>query len=440
MEQDQNENYPPILEYETVKVAADQPLLHRMLMLVFVWTPVGLVFSVIVGVLMGMACSLLGFVGAPIAGLIGAYTIFHMQQVRRRRRAMIVLSYLETATRLNLPLNDYLLAAELSERGTTRTRLHDLRIRLQSGMPLAAAMYDTIPEMPASVIDTTQVGESLGQLQPTLKRLVKETATPTHTDNDRLPFYRFYGLSLCVVTFNLTALFMIFIIPKFKEIFRDFGTTLPPATVSLIVVSDAIADSGWILLVLVGLAFLAIVGWLLERSFMLRRESGQRRILLDKIFWNLPVLGRLTRAKSMAELCNVLAQGTNAGIPLPQALERAHGLNINSEAKHQIRLWQQALAIGQSPADAAQTAGMPDLIVGLMTPAQSSPGTTNAFDFLARYYRGQFSRLMITLQAAAEPAIVLVMGLFVAWLTIAMFSPLAKLIDSMTQPPWWNVL
>jgi len=469
------------LEYQTPVrvVASDLPLWQQALMLLFVWAPLGLVFVAIVGVVMGMSCSyMVGQVGMPIGVLFCAYAIYRMQRARRRRRAMAILSYVETATRLNLSLNEYLLAAELSERGATRERLSDLRRRFMSGASISTALYEAVPEMPASIIATARVGESLGQVQPTLRRLVNEVARPTLPPNERMPFYWFYGIGLCVAVFNLAAWLMVYIMPKFKEIFRDFssrgtGVTLPPATANLIVFYDRMGDMGVVFLVIEAVVFLGLVGWLLERAFTLRRESQRRLALIDKMLWNLPVLGRLNRARSMSDICNVLAESTRAGIPLPQALERAEDLNINNEAKRQVKLWQQGVTSGQSPAKAAQAAKMPELLVGLINPAQSQSGhddqsrdregatgameetlkrelrgrsltvaaqnlhaVTNVFEFLARYYRGQFSRLMITLQAASEPLLVIALGIMVAWMTMTVISPVAALVQAIIKVYW----
>ena len=82
--------------------------------------------------------------------------------------------------------------------------------------------------------------------------------------------------------------------------------------------------------------------------------------------------------------------------------------------------------------------GSPAPVSGLLVPAQSSraanpENSANVYDFLARYYRARFSRLLILLQAAYEPAAILSLGLLVGFVVYSLFVPLVTLLDSVRK-------
>ncbi len=77
---------------------------------------------------------------------------------------------------------------------------------------------------------------------------------------------------------------------------------------------------------------------------------------------------------------------------------------------------------------------MASLLETLTGPSRETSGdSTDAsqiFTFLARYYRGRFSRTAIVLRAAFEPAVVIAMGLVVCFVVMAIFVPLPHLINA----------
>src|SRR3954452_12509126 len=81
-------------------------------------------FAVVIGVL------------SPLPALVVSLLTVQSRLAFRKRRAAIVLSYLEQAVRLNLPLPRFLTAAAASEDAVTGRRLIALRDRLEVGSPL----------------------------------------------------------------------------------------------------------------------------------------------------------------------------------------------------------------------------------------------------------------------------------------------------------------
>src|SRR5213078_3798950 len=130
-----------------------------------------LFWSLVIGVSLIMFSLFVGWLLAPFVGYFSFLLIFisiplivRIAASVRRRRAASVLSYLQQAVRLNLPLPRFLYAAQRSEHGKTAYRLAILRERIEDGMPLATALQFTAPEVDKRELAWIGAAERLGRL------------------------------------------------------------------------------------------------------------------------------------------------------------------------------------------------------------------------------------------------------------------------------------
>jgi type II secretory pathway component PulF len=407
-------------------------------MLLFVWTPIGIVSTAAVAFVSGIIFPFVGIFLGPALTLFLIFIVHRNLTVRRERCALVILGYLENAIRLNLPLDQFLYAAQESEYGKTQMRLHALRIRLAGGDSIASALQAAIPELSASTAAFIRQEESVGQLQPAITRLLhrarNERPTPAE---DNSHFYRFY---LVIVVTALLIVFtglMIFVIPKFRDIFRDFRVTLPYPTQFLMDIANSIANTppGVAFLILIAVLFLVAIGRLFQSFFHPSQSYFFPSSFYQWLAWKMPLFRRLQRDHALAHIFEFLTDALRAGLPLPDAITSAASLHMNYHIRQQLLHWRDQLLSGQSPANAAKAADLPPLLVGFLqsgeTPRANTTSATapDLFDFLSRYYRQRFSALLISLRSASEPAIILLLGSLVGFFVYALFLPLVTLIN-----------
>jgi type IV pilus assembly protein PilC len=409
----------------------------RTLMYLFVWVPAALFVLGLGSCFVGVFTGPVGLFFGPLATVFIIFAVRRNQVVWRERQAMTVLSYVENAVRLNLPLDEMLFAAEQSEHGATRLMLMRVRQVLLRGMPVSVALETGAPEIPERMLRAITAGEQIGQLQPTLTRLVRTAYRnrPTQGD-DSQPFYRFY---LVFVLFGLMLVgfgLLVFVIPKFRDIFKDFHQNLPPLTAWFVNRSSELGDSGLgaVLIIAFLLVFVFWVARKLQHILTPAVPSLIPSTWRDRIAWHLPILSRMQRDAALGDVFEYVGEATRAGLPLPAALQGSLALRMNYHVRGSLMHWREQLMGGRSPAEAARDAHMPAFLVGLLESSESSRGNVgNAgiaemFDFLSRYYRQRFSRLLIAVRAAAEPVAVVAVGTVVGLFVYAMYSPLVALI------------
>jgi type IV pilus assembly protein PilC len=403
----------------------------RVLLELAFWTVAAGVAMFALGLVLALGLGVpFGFL-SPAVVLLMLPLIAKLMRTIRRRRGLMALSYLDQAVRLNLPLPRMLWAAQRSEGGRLGRRLHRLRLFVEQGYPIATALDEAVPEVTRRAVAIAGAAERVGRLPQALARLVDEERRRTAGDAATSTFYHAYPIVMLLFVNAILGMIMIFVIPKFEQIFKDFGCALPPLTQFVMTVSWSI---GPLLIVISG----ALAMWYLGRSMWETlhpsafRGTGPMLGALDRALWYLPVSHGVQRDRGLADVCAALADAFAAGAPADTAVSHSAGLRVNRVLRDRVAVWGQLIAAGGSLADAARRAGLPELLAGMLATARGPGDAADVFAFLARYYRARFSRTAALLEGALIPFVVLVFGAIVCCVALAMFLPMIRLMDQVT--------
>ncbi len=393
------------------------------------WCAAGVAVLLILSGLFSLGLPVFGVFGLPIA------LMFMMLWARaiaaaRRRRAASVLGYLEQAVRLNLPIDRVLSAAAYSETGRLRQRLHAVREALASGAGVADALAQHVPEVPWRTRRLIASAEHVGRLPSVLadikqRRLCRRPGLGSGAD----PMVGLvYGVVVACFTLIMVSLINALIIPKFIEIFDDFGTEMPAMTVWTF--ETAVTLSWWP--VFFSVALIAVIAGLSLR-FIVRgcpQDPGDAG-WVDALVWRLPGLGGAVRSRSWAAAHKLTAEGLRAGCGLPTALREAGRAAPSRVVDRKLSRMADAIECSGDVGHAARQSGLYEFDRHLLAASSLAGEPTETYDFLARYHASKFSRTAALLQASVLPVVTLLLSVVVGWVTLSLLSPLAKLIGSM---------
>ena len=394
---------------------------------------------------------LAGFVGlflllnlGPLSGVMGLLACFLFTAVAagclrsaRHRRAMLVLSYCEQGARLHAPLPDFLRAVAMNEsRGMSR-RLVAIAETLEATAPLGSAIASELPELPPRAGELLRAAEWRSTLRPTLARLIREEQPVNADEAARGPIGGAY-LAIMMLALALPAnMILIFVAPKFADIFRDFGVPMPRIWTQAM----SFDPTAWLitslLIIAAAVAVLATTLATNARWIFFRRRVYDRPLqsFFDRLLWHTPLVGSEIRDRDWADVCQGVADGLEHHRPLDIVLrETAAGQHLNGVTATRIDHWLQGVSRGEQLSAAARSAFVPRVICGMIgTTAVASVSLGPAFTFLAGYYRGRASQRGAWVAAAAIPVMTLICGALVAAFALTLWVPLARLID-ITNP------
>jgi type IV pilus assembly protein PilC len=344
-----------------------------------------------------------------------------------RRRMLLIISSLEKAVSMGLPMPRMIEAAAQGEQGVMRQRLLALHDHLDRGESLDMALLYGVPEVPVNVTRAIAAGLHMGCLDEVLQGILRRRRDRSGA-GPSAGFYWSYPLILIAVI----SLVMICVVPKYESIFVDFHLSLPLVTQAFIQISRVLANDGSFLLVLILFLALAPLGRAFGGLFPFFRTAAPfNGAIMDQLMWWTPFLGGAIRDRGMAELCDLVAAGVRAGHPLDDSLREAASALPNSVMRYRAVAWAEAVARGQSMHEAARYARMPELFTAMLATVRNDQSLLQVLGFLWRSYEFRFSRARAIAQAAYVPVIVLVFGSLVAFVACALLGPIVALIDTL---------
>jgi type II secretory pathway component PulF len=347
----------------------------------------------------------------------------------RRRRMLLIISHIEKAISMNLPIPRILEAAAKSEQGAIRQRLLALHDHLDRGESLDMALIYAVPEVPVSVTRAIAAGQRMNCLGHVLQNILRRNRRTDPTGGGTgAAFYWSYPIILIAVI----CLIMIAVIPKYEGIFRDFHLELPRTTRLLLAISRAFADDYSILLVVILFLALVPLGRALGGLFPFFRITPPfDGAITDQLFWWTPFLGGAIRDRGMADLCDLVSAGVHAGYPLNDSLREAASAQANAVLRYRATAWADAVSRGQPMHEAARYARMPQLFTAMLATVRNDQSLLQVLGFLWRSYEFRFSRASAIAQAAYVPIIVLFFGTLVAFIGCSLMLPITALMDNL---------
>jgi len=224
---------------------------------------------------------------------------------------------------------------------------------------------------------------------------------------------------------------MIFIIPKFEEIFTDFGVALPLLTRLLI------NSSRWFAGTNVGQS---IPGWIIAlpapvvliMAWKLIRKAGPGRAATDTLLLYSPIFGTLIRKTVIARFTRTLGTLISAGVPILEAVKITKETSGNYVFEKALQKVHDSIREGEGFATPLRESKTCDSIVVNMIDVGEETGELDAMLLkIADNYDEEVDVAVASLVSLLEPLMVVVLGGIVGTIVVAMFLPLVAMIQSL---------
>ena len=231
-----------------------------------------------------------------------------------------------------------------------------------------------------------------------------------------------YPAVLIVLVIILMVFLVTYVVPNFAALYSSMGAKLPLATTILIAVGTT--ARAYVLL-----AFVALIAAGVAVYFWARRDSSQETI--DRGIMHLPVFGDIWTKYQVAQLARVLGTLLVGGIPLVQALETT-GRSLGTKLLKKVLDKTSVLVREGKPLSASMASMgiMPALAIDMMEVGESSGALPQMLASVAEFYEEDVANRMATLLSLIEPAIMIFMGIFVAFVLVALYLPIFSLADT----------
>ncbi len=297
---------------------------------------------------------------------------------------------------------------------------------VEGGGSLSEAMAKYPKAFDKLYVNMVNAGEAGGVLDLILARLA-DFMEKAQKLKKKVVGAMIYPAVVITIAVGIVTMIMIFVIPKFEQIFHDFKVELPAVTESLLTVSRFFAppNNGWIYLLLAPIVFVLLL--------KLAKMSEGGKYAVDAVKLKIPILGSIVGKSIIARFTRTLGTLISAGVPILDAInitKETCGNEVFSRAMSKVH---DAIREGESFADPLRATKVCDAIVVNMVDVGEETGDLDKMLLkVADNYDNDVDVLVGSLISILEPVMVVVLGLIVGFIVIALFMPMITLIGSMT--------
>ena len=326
---------------------------------------------------------------------------------------------LATLVRAGLPLEEALRAvSQHTEKSRVSSILMGVRSRLMEGHSLAVGMADFPQAFPEMYRATVAAGEQSGHLDAVLERLA-DYAESRQILRQKLSTAAIYPIVLSVMAILIVTGMLAFVVPKIVGIFEDSNQKLPFLTTALITVSHLIRDYG-----LLGLLAIAGGGFAFKR--WLRQKSARRRV--DGFLLRLPLVAQLVRGFNNARFTRTLSILSGSGVPVLESMRIAGSVIANLPMWEAVEEATQRVREGATISHSLAARGLfPPMTVHLIASGEASGKLDEMLERAAENQERELDGLIGAMLSILEPALIIVMAIFVFIIVIAILLPIFEL-------------
>lgn len=296
--------------------------------------------------------------------------------------------------------------------------LNNIVADLQAGKRLAEAMSVYPQIYDRMYVNLVKAGEEGGVLDEILNRLA-DYIEKSGKIKGKIKGALVYPIAIIIVAIIVISCILVFVIPKFVEMFQSNNKQLPWLTLQVIAASDFLKQYWWILL-------LSVVGGIAFIRQYYRTDDGRKKI--DTILIEVPVFGVLIQKGAIARFSRTLATLIAAGVRIVDCLEIASATTGNYVIERSLLDAKESINKGRTIAEPLKKQKhIPTMVSQMIGIGEQTGNMDVMLGKIADFFEDEVETAAEALTSLLEPILMVVLGGIVAVLVSAMYLPIFDL-------------
>ena len=327
------------------------------------------------------------------------------------------------ATMINagLPLIKCLsILAQQTESNSLADIITDCQREVEAGRSLSEALAKHPEAFTHLYVSMVRAGELGGMLDDVLLRV----ASQMERENDirrKVKSAMTYPIAVLALSFTLLIAMIVFVVPKFANMFKDLGGELPTFTKILVSVSHFVG--GWGGLVILA----AIIGFVI--FFRRFRATDSGRLLIDRVKLRLPLVGSLFHKYALSRFARTLGTLISSGVPILGALEITGETTGNMVVTKALDDVMMGVKEGETIArPLAQAAVFPPMVTQMIAIGEETGALDVMLAKVSEFYDSEVNASVESLTSIIEPLLIVFLGGTVGTIVIALYLPVFRVI------------
>jgi type IV pilus assembly protein PilC len=318
-----------------------------------------------------------------------------------------------------LPLVQCLqILAKQQDNVTFKRVLTDIQSDVETGTTLADSMRKHPKVFDNLYSNMIEAGELGGILDTILSRLAvfKEKSMALQKKIKGAMTYPAICLAISLI---ITAVILVFVVPVFAKMFKDFGSSLPAATQVVVNMSEFFKGN---------ILFVIIASLLI--SFVIKKiyNTDKGRLKIDGLLLRSPVVGTLLRKVAVSKFTRTLSTMLQSGVPILDALQVVARTSGNKVIERAVYHVSDSIAEGRPISEPLEESGVfPNMVVQMINVGESVGALDTMLEKIADFYDEEVDQAVENLTAMIEPFMMVFLGGMIGGLVVAMYLPIFKM-------------
>ncbi len=272
-------------------------------------------------------------------------------------------------------------------------------------------------------INLIRVGEASGTLSENLKYLYEELKKRDELQK-KIKGAMAYPVVIFVATVGITSVMIFVIFPKILPVLTSLHVDLPVTTLAFIAISQFLIHYGY--LVGVGIVAMLVAFWLLLRVEKIR-------YVWHVILISIPLIGDMVRSVNIISFSRTIGLLLKSGIKIVESLEITASTLSNLVYRRELLKISEGVRKGD-PMSKYFTQNpklFPPIFSQMILVGENTGKLDESILFLADYYESELDETTKSISNVLEPLLLLVMGMIVAFVALAIITPIYKITQTL---------
>ncbi len=298
-------------------------------------------------------------------------------------------------------------------------KLQQVLLEVSNKMKAGESFYGSLQDHPKVFNNFFQAminaGESSGTLSKVLGRLADYYDRRDELNRKVKKAIAYPAFVVGFVLLVIVAM-MVLIIPRFMEIFENFGSKLPAFTAGFMAVYNFMMHQAHF--ILAGVAALIVLVVMYNRTAM-----GHRHI--SRLVLRVPLMGKVIRYAFVAIFGRSMSTLLSAGVSVLSAMEILEDMTNNDIIKDVLGRAREKITEGTGIAvSMSGNKIFPNLMVKMTQVGEESGSLPAVFDRSSTFYEKQVDAIVMTMISVLEPAMIVIVGGIVLVVLLALYMPI----------------
>ncbi|NOY62369.1 MAG: type II secretion system F family protein [Gammaproteobacteria bacterium] len=297
--------------------------------------------------------------------------------------------------------------------------IFSIKADVEGGSSLAEALKRHPQQFDELFCNLVFAGEQAGILESLLSKiaLYKEKVEAI---KGKIRKAMFYPTAIVAVSFIVTSILLIFVVPQFESLFKGFGADLPAMTRFVIDLSEFFQAWWW--------AILGGIGAVIVLTAQAKKRSRKVARGMDSMLLKLPIIGDILTKAIIARFARTLSTMFAAGVPLVEAMATVAGTAGNILYAEAIINMRDEVSTGTTLQQSMRHTGMfPNMVVQMIAIGEESGSLDAMLGKVADFYEEEVDNMVDGLSSLLEPVIMAFLGIIIGGLVVAMYLPIFQM-------------